>query len=182
LDEPVSALDVSTQAQTVAMLADLQQQLGVAYLLIAHDLPLVRHLSHWVIVMYQGIVLEEGPTAQIYERPRHPYTQALLSLVPSSAHPRTPIVLPGELPGPSDDSVGCRFRARGLYAFSDCSQEPPLLGFGDAGRVACHLHTTGPTLGGQSVDLLLDDAVRAVPIAVRSATPNLVSDSTQGEP
>jgi oligopeptide/dipeptide ABC transporter ATP-binding protein len=168
LDEPVSSLDVSTQSQAVNLLADLQRDLGLAYLLIAHDLPLVRHLSHRVAVMYLGAVVEQGVADQVYDAPRHPYTQALLSLVPALGEAaRRPIVLAGEVPGPSSIPSGCRFRTRCPYAFEACTDDPPRLLFEDGGRVECHLHTAGPRLGGESVDLLLDDAGRPVVRPVR---------------
>ncbi|MEO8696770.1 MAG: ABC transporter ATP-binding protein [Acidimicrobiales bacterium] len=155
LDEPVSALDVSTQANTMAMLMELQRKLGLAYLLIAHDLPLVRNVSHHVAVMYRGAVLEHGSTNQVFTQPRHPYTQALLSLAHFADIDREPIILSGDPSQAPESPGGCRFRDRCPYAMDVCAIEPPSSNFPDGGGVACHLHTAGPMLSGQSVDLLL---------------------------
>ncbi|MCB0996230.1 MAG: ABC transporter ATP-binding protein [Acidimicrobiales bacterium] len=156
LDEPVSALDVSTQSQAVNLLADLQDQLGIAYLFIAHDLFVVHHVSHRIAVMYLGRIVEMGTAEQIYRHPRHPYTEALLSAIP---HPdpdidgtRERILLEGEVPSPTDIPSGCRFRTRCPYAFERCSTEDPeVLTYDDGGTVACHLHHDGPNLAGETV-------------------------------
>jgi len=164
LDEPVSALDVSTQSQAVNLLGDLQTQLDVAYLFIAHDLFVVHHVSDRIAVMYLGAIVELGTAEDVYARPRHPYTQALLSAIP---HPdpsvelhRRRIILTGEVPSPTNIPTGCRFHTRCPYAMETCrTVTPPTLTFDDGGTVACHLHTDGPRLDGRSVNEL------AVPLA-----------------
>ncbi len=143
-DEPISALDVSIQAQVVNMLEDLQDDLGLTYLFIAHDLSMVKHISTRIGVMYLGKMVELASSNELYKKPLHPYTQALLSAIPvpdpdmSAANKR--IMLEGETPSPIDPPPGCRFKGRCRYAKSICSEaEPELKDLGGGHCVACHL-------------------------------------------
>ena len=140
-DEPVSALDPSIQAQILNLLADLQERRGLAYLFIAHDLRLVRHVAHRVAVMYLGKIVEEAAASELYARPLHPYTKALLDAAPRRDPSAPPArLLPGEPPSPVNPPSGCRFHPRCPIAEAICSrEEPQLLAIGPDRRVACHL-------------------------------------------
>lgn len=140
LDEPVAALDMSIQAQILELLRDLQQKAGIAYLFIAHDLNVVRHVSNRIAVMYLGSIVEVGPSQELFERPRHPYTQALISAIPSIDPEKSKgrQILKGEIPSPANPPSGCRFRTRCVFARERCSVERPTLRPAGNAQVACH--------------------------------------------
>ena len=141
-DEPVSALDVSIQAQILNLMLDLQKEFGLAYLFIAHDLSVIRQVSHRVAIMYLGKIAELAGRDEIFQNPRHPYTEALLSAIPSiGQRKKTRIVLPGSVPSPLNPPAGCRFHTRCHRVMPICSQqEPPLKDAGEGHLVACHLY------------------------------------------
>ncbi|MDU1053698.1 dipeptide ABC transporter ATP-binding protein [Clostridium baratii] len=144
-DEPISALDVSIQAQVINMLEELQEELGLTYLFIAHDLSMVKHISTHIGVMYLGKMVEKGPSDDVYLNPKHPYTKALLSAVPipdpDLAKSNKRIVLEGDIPSPIDPKPGCRFKGRCKYAKEICRNVDPEVKEVEPGHfVACHLY------------------------------------------
>jgi oligopeptide transport system ATP-binding protein len=172
-DEPVSALDVSIQAQIINLLEDLQDEFNLSYIFVAHDLGVVRHVSDRIAVMYLGKIVERSPAPVLYERPIHPYSVALLSAVPipdpKVNAERKPIVLEGDVPSPVDPPSACRFHTRCPWASDICSQdEPPLADYGSGQAAACH-HP-------QNVD---PGQMRATEVAPDS--PESASDKLPGE-
>jgi len=140
-DEPVSALDVSIQAQILNLMLDLREEFGLAYLFIAHDLSVIRQISHQVAVMYLGKIVELAEKGEIFENTLHPYTEALLSAIPHIGQKRKRILLQGSVPSPLNPPAGCRFHTRCHRVLPICSQkEPPLKDVGNDHLVACHLY------------------------------------------
>jgi len=156
-DEPVSALDVSIQAQIINLLQDLRQEMGLSLLFIGHDLSVVEYLCERVVVLYLGHVMEAGPTASLYARPRHPYTRALLDAapVPDPRARRQRITLKGDLPSPINPPSGCVFRTRCPFAIEACAQTiPPLTPMGPQHEVAC--------IRAHELDLMASEPVRTL--------------------
>lgn len=142
-DEPISALDVSIQAQIINLMQDLQYNLGLTYLFIAHDLHVVRHIASRIAVMYLGNIVEMGDSKSVYDDPKHPYTQALLSAVPTPNPFKKSkrILLKGEIPSPIDPPSGCKFHPRCPYVMDKCKvEEPKLVQIGGRQEAACHLY------------------------------------------
>lgn len=141
LDEPVSALDVSIRSQILNLLADIQERFGLTYMIIAHDLALVEHVSNEVGVMYLGNIVEKGPASKVFDNPLHPYTQALLAAIPrpDPDYPRSEAILSGEVPSPLNPPPGCKFGPRCRHAMDQCRQEqPPLVEVEKDHEVACY--------------------------------------------
>lgn len=180
-DEAVSALDVSTQNQVINLLEDLRGHLGLSYLFIAHDLAVVRHISHRVAVMYLGHIVEIAPTERIYTEPAHPYTQALLSAIPvadPTSRNKERILLQGDLPDPSNPPSGCPFHTRCAYAMDVCREVmPDMTSIDGGGMAACHLQTSGPTLRGRSLTELGMPSRHRVDVAPDHDHPSLLSVS-----
>ncbi|MBT2390016.1 dipeptide ABC transporter ATP-binding protein [Streptomyces sp. ISL-1] len=191
-DEPVSALDVSIQAQVVNLLDDLQDELGLTYVIIAHDLSVIRHVSDRIAVMYLGKIVELTDRKSLYEAPMHPYTKALLSAVPVPDPRRRGaksdrILLKGDVPSPISPPSGCRFHTRCWKATDICkTQEPPLLALKTGHQVACHHPENAPDLAPGDAALLPSareaiEIVAAIPKSAESATPTKTAAGAEPE-
>jgi oligopeptide/dipeptide ABC transporter ATP-binding protein len=168
----VTALDMSTQAQIVNLLGDLQRELGVAYLFISHDLTIGRQLSDDIAVMYLGRIVEMAGADAIHDAPKHPYTEALLSAIPIAdprhQRARERIVLKGDIPSPANPPPGCHFHTRCPFVMDICRVvDPPAFTCDDGAITFCHLHTEGPRLAGEPVTTLRSTPARS---AVTSET------------
>ena len=167
-DEAVSSLDVSTQAQVINLMEDLQNELGVSFLFIAHDLAVVRHLSQTIGVLNLGRLVETGPANRVYEKPAHPYTEMLLSSIPlpdpaeqrKRRNLRRRLCVDNEPPSPINPPSGCPFQTRCILAMDICREEMPAsTPVSGGGVVLCHLHTSGPKLAGETVHQLFEESI-----------------------
>jgi oligopeptide transport system ATP-binding protein len=175
-DEPVSALDVSIQAQIINLLDDLQDEFGLTYIFVAHDLGVVRHVSDRIAVMYLGKIVESAPAAELYANPVHPYTVALLSAVPipdpKENEAREPLILEGDVPSPANPPSACRFHTRCPWATEICSEiEPPLRDFGKGRIAACHHPQNVSAAQASGAEVVPESPQSAGEAPPRAATP-----------